>query len=83
MVIYTPVPVEALTQSPEEERRFTEIPFGDAVILAEVTPEGNCKVVRLISSNPDDFLNPDFQPGSEIMMAPVFQSLYFLGSGLG
>jgi hypothetical protein len=63
MVIYTPVPVEWVMGSSGEERQFTEIPYGQATVIAEVTADGACKVVRLISSNPDDICIPACSQG--------------------
>ena len=71
MVIYSPVPAEFLLSPPAEDRQFKEIPYGEARILTEVVGEGVCKVVRLISSNPEDYLNPDLQPGCEVLFKPV------------
>lgn len=74
MVIYTPVPVEWVMGTSGEERQFTEIPYGQATVIAEVMEDGTCKVVRLISSNPDDYMHPDLQPGSQVMFQPMFKS---------
>lgn len=73
MVFYTPVPDEYLQPPSDEERMFTEIPYGEATIVAEVLAEGVCQVVRVISSNPDDYLHPELQPGSQVMFMPVFR----------
>jgi hypothetical protein len=35
-------------------------------MLIEPLEEGEARIVRVISSNPDDFLNPLFQPGRTI-----------------
>lgn len=72
MIIYTPVPIELLLSFSGGERDFKEIPYGEATIIAEVLAEGTCKVVRVISSNPDDYMNPDLQPGCEVSFKPVF-----------
>jgi len=75
MVIYTHVPAEWLMDNSGEERQFTEIPFGQATVIAEVMEDGTCKVVRLISSNPDDYMHPDLQPGSQVIFQPTFRNL--------
>ncbi len=72
MVIYTPIPVELLSSSESHERRFTEIPYGEARVIAETSAEGTCRIVRIISSNPDHYMQPELQPGSEIMLMPIF-----------
>ena len=70
MILYTPVPVELLFSG--SSREFKEVVFGEAKIITEVDAEGTCRIVRLISCNPDDYLNPDLQPGCEIKYKPVF-----------
>jgi hypothetical protein len=56
MILYTPVPVDYLLSLSGKERNFKEIPYGDATIVAEVMEEGTYQVVRVISSNPDDYI---------------------------
>lgn len=73
MILYTPVPVDYLLSLSGKERNFKEIPYGDATIVAEVMEEGTHQVVRVISSNPDDYMNPELQPGCQIIFKPVFQ----------
>ncbi|HHX94245.1 MAG TPA: ribonuclease [Clostridia bacterium] len=73
MILYTPVPVDYLLSLSGKERNFKEIPYGDATIVAEVMEEGTYQVVRVISSNPDDYMNPELQPGCQITFKPVFQ----------
>lgn len=72
MVIYTPIPVDSLFNSEDQDRQFTEFPYGDARVVAEISAQGSCRVVRVISTNPQDFLRPELQPGSEIALKPVF-----------
>lgn len=74
MVIYTPIPADFLLSDQDKNRKFTEIPFGEAIVVAEISGEGVCKVVRLISSDPEDYLNPQLQPGCEVVYKPVFRS---------
>lgn len=73
MVIYTPIPVDFLfNYSEDKARRFTEFPYGEARVVAEMSAEGSYRVVRVISSDPQDFLRPELQPGSVIVFKPVF-----------
>lgn len=39
-------------------------------MIVEVFPDGKAQVVRLLSPNPQDYLNPRFQPGSEVVLHP-------------
>lgn len=64
MVIYSPWPAEMLYS--DQTREFVEVPFGEATLITEVDAQGVCKIVRLVSSDPADYLNPLLQPGMEI-----------------
>jgi len=69
MILYTPVPAEMVYS--DESRELKEFSYGGATIITEVDAQGTCRVVRVISSDPDDYLIPTFQPGRAITYRPV------------
>jgi len=73
MVIYTLVPEEMLVLS-EKSPQIKEVQLGSATLILEETENGKAKILRLISSNIQDYLNPDYQPGTIIEYAPVISS---------
>ena len=69
MVIYTPVPLELLVSSTDKQK-FAEMQFGEAKLIIETAEDGSSKIHRVISTNPQDYLNPLLQPGSEVKYIP-------------
>lgn len=64
-MLYTVVPLEDVLEGIDQEPTPTfELTIGG--LLMEVEPQGDfaAKVVRIISSNPQDYLVLNYQPGS-------------------
>ncbi|MGE5397913.1 MAG: YlzJ-like family protein [Chitinophagales bacterium] len=67
MIIFTDVD-QYLNSWPEEYKEI-EIELGEASkLLVFPRGENRATIVRLISSNPNDYLRPEYQPGTEIEM---------------
>jgi hypothetical protein len=74
MVLYTIVPMEYIfgeeNDSKEEPERKNpeevEIKQGAVNLIAQPLPGGQMKITRVISTNPQNYLNPEWQPGSII-----------------
>lgn len=66
MILYTPMQLELVlegfdkTQYPDYEK----IEYDGVSMLVERTGRGERKVVKLLSTNPRDYLRPDLFPGS-------------------
>lgn len=77
MILYTVLPDESVM---EDENEFDEylnsqrfIEYDGRHLIIEPISEQEWKIVRLISSNPQDYLNEHFQPGKAIPIKPQFQ----------
>jgi hypothetical protein len=70
MVLYTPIPLEEIFQEQIEEKKksLIQLPFARGTIEIELTSESTGKIVRLNSSDINDYLHPDLQPGKEIQL---------------
>lgn len=69
MILYTPMPVEAVLEGMEEFRpHYQELITGEARLLVEATGPGQGRVVRLISPRAQDYLDPRYQPGAIISL---------------
>jgi hypothetical protein len=73
MFLYTIVPIEVIfgddpETNPSDYRENTsrsfEINYYGRNFLAQSLSNGRLKIDRLLSTDPQDFLNPDWQPGS-------------------
>lgn len=69
MLYYTIIPSEDLFSEEDTDKAeptLLEISHNGLTMLVRPTGHGRGQIQRLISSNPVDYLNPDFQPGNEI-----------------
>jgi hypothetical protein len=65
MVIYTVYPPEVVLEPPQtEEKRYFTVDFEGRTFLLELV-DGQAQIVRLLSANPNDYLNPSWQPGTK------------------
>jgi len=72
-VLYTLAPIELVLAGIDQEGpQYQEIEIGEARLLVEQQSMDRCRVVRLISSNPMDYLRNEFQPGTELKFVPRF-----------
>ena len=63
MVIYTPVPIEDVLKDYDKVKELKEINYQGRKLQVETLEDGRYKIVRIISSSPQDYLNPRLQPG--------------------
>ena len=64
MVLYTPLSHEEIF--PPEEDEIQTIEYQGRTMHVRRNDDGEYQLVRLISTNPADYLNNTFQPGSII-----------------
>ncbi len=70
MIIYTPIPPEGLFGMTDSTASYTELEVNGARLVVEQTGMNQCRVVRLISTDPNDYLKAEYQPGAELSFAP-------------
>ncbi len=72
MIIYSTMPLELIFENNEQvnQQKLQEITFGHATMLIEPINPCEGKIVRLISPDPQDYLNPRFAPGQTITFRP-------------
>lgn len=72
MIHYTPLPIESVFEGYDESQSaLEEIVFQGVSMMVEPQENGKqATIVRVISSNPQDYLNPDFAPGKVISFIP-------------
>lgn len=68
MILYTIVPPEEMFDE-EEASALVEIARGEMRLIVTPTGQARARIVRLISSDPSDYLNPSYQPGEDIALA--------------
>ncbi|WP_274361403.1 YlzJ-like family protein [Paenibacillus thermotolerans] len=70
MILYTPMPLEQIFQGIEDIAAPQEITLNGVTMQVEVLSASQARIVRLISPNPDDYMNESYAPGSIIQFTP-------------
>jgi hypothetical protein len=65
-MFYTIIPHELLTEGLDAERRFITITRAGLLMQVEPVEAPYARLVRVHSTDPQDYLNPNWQPGSVI-----------------
>ncbi|MEW6623216.1 MAG: YlzJ-like family protein [Bacillota bacterium] len=63
MVLYTPLWMEEVLKDHDKLTKYKEINYKGIILQVEPSADGKYRVVRIISSNLEDYLNPNIQPG--------------------
>lgn len=67
MVLYTPVPLEDIFPADPAENSDFERYIDGRLCLVRRAGDGSLRLERLLSTNPDDYLDPRFSPNRLIM----------------
>ncbi|SFJ24279.1 YlzJ-like family protein [Thermoflavimicrobium dichotomicum] len=71
MIHYSPLPAELIFQDPYAlSSVHQEIVVDGVQMLVHIDQTGSAKIVRLLSGNPQHYLDPRFQPGNSIQWIP-------------
>jgi hypothetical protein len=69
MILYTPIPPEIVMKGSEEYKpSYIQIPFSGGFIEVDLISPTRARIVRLISKDLNDYLQPGLQPGREIKL---------------
>ncbi len=67
MVLWTIMPIETVLENDsikKEQLDSKMIDYHGRHLLVETISETQCRIIRLISTDPYDYLDPIYQPGS-------------------
>ena len=72
MIIYSVMPMEMIMKNVDTtEYNYQEAEIDGLKMLVEPVPHsGEVKIVRLMSPDPQDYLNPRYMPGQTIYFRP-------------
>lgn len=63
-ILWSVMPIELVTEGLyPAEPVLTEVTWGGRMLQVQLLAGGEAQVVRLLSTNPQDYLDPRFQPG--------------------
>lgn len=72
MILWTVMPIElVLAQQDNVSNPYEEIEYAGTKMMVERMPSNQCRIVRILSSNPMDFLRSDIQPGTILNFKPM------------
>jgi hypothetical protein len=72
MILWTIVPLEEVFSSGGNVSAYEEISYNGVNVLVERAGTAQCRVVRLLTTNPQDFLRADLQPGALLTEKSLF-----------
>jgi len=70
MILYTPLPLEQVLEGWNRVAAGIEVEAGGARLLVEPYGPGLARVLRLVSTDPRDYLRPEFSPGAVLRLGP-------------
>lgn len=71
MVLYTIIPPEELFADDAEPVPPVKAAVGGVAALVTPLGDGTARIERLLSTDPDDYLNPALQPGLIVALSPI------------
>ena len=76
MILYTPVPPEVIWQSANSETQLSleEMVINDVQIQVSRTPHNRIRIERVLSTDPQVYLDKRFQPGMSVILEPVINN---------
>ncbi len=68
MILYTPMQLELVLEGFDQTKypEYKEIKYKGVPVLVEKTDSGEQKIVKLLSTDPADYLKQEISPGSLI-----------------
>lgn len=71
MIMYSTIPIETIFENYDKMKlNYRELQFGHISMIVEQTSESEGKIIRLISPVAQDYLLPQYQPGSIVQFKP-------------
>ncbi|WP_257351485.1 YlzJ-like family protein [Pseudalkalibacillus decolorationis] len=69
MILYTMMPSEAIFQTnPSEYEKHSVIEMNGIPVMVERLEDQSCKVVRMMSTDPNHYMQTNLQPGTILKM---------------
>jgi hypothetical protein len=75
MLLWTVMPIELVLDGAAKLPAYEEIDYAGTRVLVEKLGPEQCRIVRLLSTVPEDFLRPEVQPGNVLTYRPVLTNV--------
>ena len=73
MVLWTIIPTETVLDVGNMTPAYKEVAVNGRIVLVEMENSTRGRLVRIISTCPDDYLRPEWQPGRVLAWAPDYE----------
>lgn len=71
MILWTIMPLELVFGQEDISNNYDEIDYDGTKLMVEKVSVNQCRIVRILSSNPQDYLRDDIQPGVMLTYKPL------------
>jgi hypothetical protein len=71
MTLWSVIPTELVLSNADSPPLYEEIQCNNIKLLVEKIGPTQCKVSRLLTTNPQDYLHPTIQPGRILTYKPI------------
>jgi len=75
MIIWSIVPPDIMWNAAENPPTYEEIEWGGMKCVVQKTGPTQCKVIRLLTTDPNDYLRMELQPGCLLTYEPIVKAL--------
>ena len=77
MILWTVLPVELVLAGEEKVAEYEEMEYAGVAVQVEKLSPLECRIVRILSTDPADFLRDDIQPGLVLTYKPSREAIMF------
>ena len=74
MTIWSIVPPDIMLNTPITSSTYEEIEWSGMKCIVEKTSPTQCRVIRILSTDPNDYLRMELQPGSVLTYDPILKA---------
>ena len=70
MLLWTILPAESVLEGFDHTPEYEELDFDGILLMVERLSHRHCRIVRLLTTAPEDYLRPGLQPGTILSFHP-------------
>jgi hypothetical protein len=71
MLLWTVMPLDLVLNGVENVIAYEELDYAGVKVQVEKLSPLECRIVRILSTQPEDYLRPELQPGSTLIYKPT------------
>jgi len=76
MILWSILPADIVLDNIDSLPPYEEISYSGMKCLVEKTGSTQYRVIRLLTTNPKDYLRPELQPGTMLKYEPIWKAHY-------